>query len=411
MFAPDLADVNDACARSPGGATFLRQPEWRNGRRSGLKIHRGQPRASSNLASGITHPIEISEAIPDAAEVNPIRLAVIGCGAVAERYHLPALVAAPDIRIIAFVDPSLERAGALASRVAGARPLADHRGLRGQIDAVLLAAPNAFHHSIAVPLLEDGVHLLVEKPMARTAAECDAMLAAARAGGAVLAVGQDFRHFPVARYARAFFAANTLGRIRSVDLRQSAGGRWPYASAAALSREAGGGVLLDFGVHLLDLLLWWLGEMRVVGCRDDAVGGIETECVLELTLATGAPVHVELSRTRTLRDTVVIACERGTVELGVFEPAVVRLTPPGGSHALAGGVPDAQFERAPLRTVFGRQLADFVAAIRGEGTPTAGGEDGRRVVALVEQCYAARQPLRMPWDYPEAYAAMGKAAP
>ncbi|HEX6104578.1 MAG TPA: Gfo/Idh/MocA family oxidoreductase, partial [Gemmatimonadales bacterium] len=237
------------------------------------------------------------------------------------------------------------------------------------------------------------------------------MLAAAAAGGAVLAVGHDFRHFPVARFARDLFASATLGPVGRVDLRQSAGGRWPYASAAVLSPEAGGGVLLDFGVHLLDLLLWWLGDIEVVACRDDAVGGIETECALELRLAAGAPVAVELSRSRSLRDTVLVECERGSIEIGVFEPALVRLTPRGGATSLVGDVPDSGFSRAPLAAVFGRQLADFVAASRGEGEPTVTGEEGRRVVALAERCYAVRRPLRMPWDYPEAYAVVERSGP
>jgi predicted dehydrogenase len=343
--------------------------------------------------------------------VSPLRLAVVGCGAVAERYHLPALLASPDLRIVAFADPNLERARALATRAPGAAALGSHEELPGLVDAVLIAAPNAYHERIALPLLQAGVHVLVEKPMARTASECDRMRAAAESGGAVLAVGHDFRHFPVARFAKELFAGGTLGTVRRVALRQSAGGRWPYASAAVLSPDAGGGVLIDFGVHLLDLLLWWLGDMRALACRDDAGGGIETECEVELELAGGAPVHVVLSRTRALSDTVAVECDRGTVEIGVFEPAMIRVTPVGGTLPLVGTVPDAEFERAPLATVFGRQLADFVGAIRSQRAPAVTGADGRRVVALTESCYALRQPLRLPWDYPEAYAAVGRAGP
>lgn len=343
--------------------------------------------------------------------MSALRLGVVGCGAVAERYHLPALLASPDIRIVAFADPALERARGLAARVEGAVALPSHEALVGLADAVLIAAPNAVHESVAVPLLATGVHVLVEKPMARTAAECDRMRGAAAAGQAVLAVGHDFRHFPVARFAKELFASGILGPVRYVELRQSAGGRWPYASTAVLSPEAGGGVLLDFGVHLLDLLLWWLGDMRALACRDDALGGIETECELELELTAGAPVEVTLSRGRALADTVIVACDGGTVEIGVFEPTRVRVTPAGGSLPLVGAVPDAEFERAPLATVFRRQLEDFVGAIRNARPPAVTGEDGRRVVALAESCYALRQPLRLPWDYPEAYAAVGRAGP
>lgn len=328
-----------------------------------------------------------------------LRVGVVGCGAVTELYHLPALLDADDVVLTAFVDPDLARARRLAERAPGAEALTGGDDLAGRVDAVLLATPNALHARLGVPLLEAGVHVLVEKPMARTAAECDALLAAADAGGAVLAVGHDFRHFPVAQLAHGLLSAGALGAVRRVDVRQSAGGRWPYASPAALSPESGGGVLLDFGVHLLDLLLWWLGDLEAVAARDDARGGIETECELQLRLGNGAPVLVELSRSRDLRDTVVVECDAGTVEIGVFEPAVVRITPPGGP-ALEGAVPDAAFSAAPLRTVFGRQLAAFARAVRGEPSSVVTGSEGRRVVALAEECYRIRTLWRMPWDHP-----------
>jgi predicted dehydrogenase len=334
-----------------------------------------------------------------------LRFGVIGCGAVTERYHLPSLQASPDVELVGFADTAPARAAAIAARTGNGRTFTNHRELIGAVDAALVAVPNAWHEPIATELLRAGVHVLVEKPMARTTAECDRMLAAAAERGAVLAVGHDFRHFPVARFARDFFAAELLGRITRVDLRQSAGGRWPYASTAVLSPSAGGGVLLDFGVHLFDLLLWWLGDLEPISYRDDAEGGVESECEGELRLSSDAPVHVELSRSRLLRDTLVVEGERGTVEIGVFEPAMVRLTPRGGRD-LVGAAPDPRFERAPLRTVFDRQLADFVSAVRGGGPPLVSGSEARRAVALVEDCYARRAPLRFPWSWPEARAAV-----
>jgi predicted dehydrogenase len=328
----------------------------------------------------------------------------VGCGAVTERYHLPALLASRDVAVVACVDPAQERAQAVASRVGAPDAFSDHRDLAGKVDLAVVAVPNAYHAEVAVDLLQAGLHVLVEKPMARSVAECDQMLAAASASGAVLAVGHDFRHYPVARFARALFAGGLLGPVARVDVWQSAGGRWPAVSTAVLSPAAGGGVLIDFGVHILDLLRWWVGDMTVVSYRDDALGGVETECAAEFQLDTGAPVRLELSRTRTLRDTAVVTCERGTVELGVFDPALVRITLPDGGPALEGMIPDEVFARAPLREVFARQLADVVAAVRHRREPLVEGRDGRAVVALVEACYARRQPLRLPWDYPEAYA-------
>ena len=326
-----------------------------------------------------------------------LRVAVVGCGAVTERYHLPALLASPEINVAVLVDPDVNRARILGRQL-GAPPVAStHVRLPVPVDLALIATPNALHETIATDFLRAGVHVLVEKPMARTVEECDRMLAAADESGAILAVGHDFRQYPVARYAHELFQVNLLGPVRTVDVRQSTGMGWPALTPTVLTRQAGGGVLIDFGVHLLDLLLWWLGDLRVRAYRDDAMGGVETECECEMELAGGAPVRMELSRTRVLRDTVRVECERGVVELGVFDPAVVRLSAPG-MRPIDASVPDAEFDRAPMHTVFARQLADVVAAIREGREPLVPGWQGRRAIAIVEACYAVRRPLRYPWD-------------
>ena len=242
--------------------------------------------------------------------------------------------------------------------------------------------------AIAVPLLErrrpragreaDGAHRRRVRPHAR------------RGGGRPGRARRRARLPPLpGRPLRPAAVRRRHARRRSarVDVRQSAGGRWPYASPAALSREAGGGVLLDFGVHLLDLLLWWLGDLRpcsLSATTRRAASRPSASC--ELALDGGAPVHFELSRTRTLRDTVLVEGERGTLELGVFEPALVRLTPAGGGvSATAGAVPDAGVRARAARSPSSGVSSPTSSPRSGvRGTPTVSGAEGRRAVALAE---------------------------
>jgi predicted dehydrogenase len=330
----------------------------------------------------------------------PVRLAVVGCGAVAELYHLPAVAAVEDVDLTALADPDLDRARRLAETYGGA-PVATHLDVISLADAAIVATPNALHMPIAVELARAGLHVLVEKPLARTGDECLAIEQTVAECAVVGAVGHDFRRFPVAAFAHEWLADAPLGAVLSVDVRQSAGGRWPYASAYVYSQsQSGGGALIDFGVHILDLLLWWLGPLTVTAYADDAAGGVETECEATFQTQGGAPVQLSLTRLREMRDTVLVRCERGTVEIGIFEPAVFRVTTPGG-RVLEGDVVDPAFRRSPLATVFGRQLQDFVGAVRLGTTPLVPLEQGRRVVALVDDCYAARRHLRRPWDWPE----------
>jgi predicted dehydrogenase len=340
-----------------------------------------------------------------------LRIGIVGCGAVTELYHVPALLASPNVTIDSVVDPNMDRARAVAARAGSPSMLTSHRELPGRIDLAIVATPNAHHERVTVELLEAGVPVLVEKPMARTATECDRMLAAAARTDTLLAVGHDFRHFPVARFARDLFRSGLLGPIRRVHVQQGTGSRWPYASTDALSPEAGGGILLDFGVHLLDLLLWWLGDLRPVSCRHDAAGGIDTECELDLELVGGAPVHVDLSRTRALRDTTLVQAERGTIELSLFQPTLIRLSLSDAGPDLIGSPGDPEFDQSPMRTVFSRQLSDVVHALREHRQSLVDGAAGKRVVGLIEDCYTLTQSLRLPWDFPEVYSVIGRSGP
>ena len=140
-------------------------------------------------------PASRSSAALEATSVaDAIRTAVIGVGHLG-RHHARILANLDGARLEAVVDVNATRASEIA-QANGTRALTDHRDLLGQVEAVSIAAPTELHHEIALPFLEHGVGVLVEKPMARTLAEADALIAAARASGATLAVGQTERYNP-----------------------------------------------------------------------------------------------------------------------------------------------------------------------------------------------------------------------
>ena len=131
-----------------------------------------------------------------------------------------------------------------------------------------------------------------------------------------------------------------LGTIRSFDVREGMVFRWPVKSAAMFSPECGG-VLADIGTHVLDLLLWWFGDVAGFEYWDDAAGGVEADAVMHLEMASGVTGRVELSRTRDLRNSCVIRGERGTLEVGTKTDSTVTLTPAHG-QAIAVGPRDVR---------------------------------------------------------------------
>jgi predicted dehydrogenase len=337
---------------------------------------------------------------------NKVRLAVVGCGAVASIHHLPAIAASERAEAAVLVDADAARARSLAAKWGVPTVLTDYREAVGRVDAAVVALPNSLHAPVAVDLLSRGVHVLVEKPMALTVAECDAMIAAAEAGGARLAVGLEFRFFDSTRLVRDLLADGLLGELHGFELRQGVIPRWPFATDYFLKKEtAGGGVLTDFGVHVLDLLLVWLGDLEVTRYRDDALGGIESDCEIELRTGSGLTGLAEVSRTRNLRNTCVFTGERGTLEAGVWDPdPVIALRLHGHEVALAGQARRGKDGGLDFGSSFVRQIDDFTAAILEGREPRVSGLEGRRSMALVEECYARREPLELPWTAPPEIA-------
>jgi predicted dehydrogenase len=175
---------------------------------------------------------------------------------------------------------------------------------------------------------------------------------------------------------------------------------WPLTSDFFFRRaQAGGGVLIDTGVHTLDQLLWWLGDVSSLSYYDDNCGGVEADCELQLTLRSGAKGIVELSRTRNLRNTAIIRGERAELEVDLGRNAMtLRFTdsPVQVVGRGAGGAYPLTVEQTQI-DIIADEHADFLQAIRTGQPPAVSGAEGKRSIALIEACYRERQPLRLPW--------------
>ncbi len=327
---------------------------------------------------------------------KPVKFAIVGCGAVAGA-HVPVIAESDAAETVMTVDKSLERAQSMAEENGIPKAVADYRDIVGVADAAVLALPHSLHAPISCDLLRAGVHVLVEKPMALTTEECDAMIDAAREGNATLAVGQLRRFFYSSQFVKRAVDSGMLGEIESFDMREGSVYNWPMASDFTFRADAGGGVLADQGAHSLDTLLWWLGDYAKLECFDDAQGGVEADCEIHLTLESGATGIVELSRTRDLRGSVIIRGSLATIEVESKFDSDVRLCPAGQDILLAGRTLRDEAPGEDVMDVFRRQLADFVDAVRNGRDPLVSGVEGRRAVAAIEAAHACRQPLVLPW--------------
>lgn len=333
-------------------------------------------------------------------DIHHVKIAILGCGAVTQESHLPALKML-GVAPFLLVDKNLQRAHELAHSFGVPHVGDDYRAYIGDIDAAIVALPHYLHAPVSVDLLRQGIHVLVEKPMALTAAECTEMIHAAKHGNAVLAVGLVRRFFTATQWVKAALDAGLLGPIESFDFREGVVFNWPVASDFFFLKEtAGGGVLIDTGAHTLDLLLWWLGKVASFEYYDDSCSGVEADCELYLRLASGGQGVVELSRTRNLRNSAILRGQRGEIEISLHSNRLIAR--PKEILAYKNSVMSGyRLPKQSFQELFVLQIKDWLQAIKSGKIPLVPGVEAARSIAFINACYEKRQLLELPWVRPD----------
>jgi predicted dehydrogenase/nucleoside-diphosphate-sugar epimerase len=357
---------------------------------------------------------------------DPLRIALIGCGTIAQSMHLPVLAGHEHIRLAALVDRSTERAERLAKGYGVPRVLADASELSADaIDAAILATPAAHHAPCAIDLMRRGIHVLVEKPMALTSAEAERMVQVADQTGRRLAVGYFRRLYPSLRLMKSLLESRYLGAVQRFEA--EGGGRYTWAAAtlANMSRElAGGGVLIDYGSHILDAIFFLFDEpFDIVAYEDNSLGGVEADCVIDARLTHAArPIEgrIALARTRGLGNFVRVECERGYLTFDIGERFRVRAVPKNGATVDPfDGCPrrfsldarwDGQQEDEPWYDTFRRQIDDWLESIRHDREPRLSGRSALATTRLIDACYARPARMSEPWVSEGIERAAGSAA-
>jgi predicted dehydrogenase len=189
-----------------------------------------------------------------------IRMGMIGCGSMA-RSHISSLAPLQDrMQFTAFADIDLAKARATAEAAPGAVAAADYHDILDQVDALVIAVPHDLHYAIGVDCLKAGKHLLMEKPLALTEAECRDLIARDRSPDPVLMLGYVMRHNPLWTAFGDAIRNRTYGDIFHVSVwteqyTDTSRGAW-----LGQAKRLGGGQLFSHGCHYIDLLLHWMGE-------------------------------------------------------------------------------------------------------------------------------------------------------
>ncbi|HET7697869.1 MAG TPA: Gfo/Idh/MocA family oxidoreductase [Vicinamibacterales bacterium] len=319
------------------------------------------------------------------------RVAIVGCGLIGEK-RSRALAGA---QLTVCADVRRDRAEALARTVPGASATDDWRDAvaRADVDIVVAATVNDALAPVAIAALGAGKHVLIEKPAGRSVAEVDAVAAAASRAGRRVRVGFNHRYHPALRKARALVEADALGEMMFVRGRYGHGGRVGYDREwRADPAVAGGGELIDQGVHLIDLARWFLGDFpHVTGFAPTYFWDMPVDDNAFMLLRTAqdkaAFLHVSCTEWKNLFSLEIYG-KQGKLQIDGL----------GGSYGLERltfykmlpemGPPETSAWEFPRGDVsWALEFAEFLDDIRLDRTPAAGLADARAALAIVEEIY------------------------
>ena len=293
-----------------------------------------------------------------------LRAAVIGVGYLG-RFHAEKLASMPGVKLVAVADVNLARAQAVAA-AHGCAAHADHRALLGQVDAACVVVPTEMHHAVAADFLRAGAHVLVEKPIARTLAEADDLVALARAQRRLLQVGHLQRFNPAFRALE-----RSLGRPIFIETERLA----PFKE-----RGVDVDVVLDLMIHDLDLVLSMTkcDPLSVSACGASVLTDSIDLASARLEFPDGCVANLAASRASQGAVRKLRAFHAGGYLSADLQAGKLRLVKRGAAPGTVEQEEVSFDDRDELRA----EIEAFVQAIAGGGPARVSGDDGRRALAL-----------------------------
>ncbi|OAS15214.1 Gfo/Idh/MocA family protein [Paenibacillus oryzisoli] len=324
--------------------------------------------------------------------MSKIKVAVVGCGSISKHRHIPEYASNANVELVAFVDPIIERAEHYA-QLHGGKAYSNYTDMlkAEKVDAVSVCTPNYLHAEISIAAANAGAHVLVEKPMATTAAESEAMIEAAKKNGVFLMVGHNQRLMPPHVKAKEILETGKLGKVLtfrtsfghpgpegwSIDGRES----WFFRKEEAIM-----GAMGDLGVHKSDLIRWLLDDevaqvAAFVGTLHKEGTDVDDNATCLLRMKSGATGSLVASWTyyKGQDNSTVVWCENGVIKIDTDpnDQVIVELRNGTVERYKVGQV--ATNEKQTSSGV----ISEFVTSILDNKPPRISGEEGYQALKVI----------------------------
>lgn len=318
------------------------------------------------------------------------KIGVIGLGGVAQLVHLPNLVKMPNAEIVSFAEINKNRLHTISDKYNIQQRYTNYKDLleKSDVDAVIVATPTSTHKEIAIDCLKAGKNVLVEKPLARTHLEAKEIVDVAKKSKKILMVGMNLRYRPDTMLLRSLLNSNEIGEPFYIKCgwirKQSSSEKW-----FTKREESGGGVIIDLGIHLLDLSLWLLDypEIESVATKNfyHNTKSVEDTSISCIKCKNSAVINLEVSWSLPVAKDhffLDIFGAKGSISSNPFrlykkiENDYINLTP------TQADTPTVLFKKSYLN-----ELKSFIGAIKGLNPVFSPAEEAVHRMKIVEAMY------------------------
>lgn len=326
--------------------------------------------------------------------MEKIRVAVIGLGSVAQLVHLPNLVKIKNAEITAVAEINKNRLNSVADKYGIKKRFSDYIQLLNDddTDAVIITTPTHVHKEIAVACLEAGKDILVEKPLARNSKEVQEIIDCAKKNKRKLMVGMNLRYRPDSMLIRSLIDAGEIGDAFYIKCgwirKQSSSEKWFNKR-----EEAGGGVILDLGINLVDLALWLADSPRVISVSTQNYRhhsrNLEDTSVSFLRCENSVTISIEASWSMAeQKDTFFtnVYGTKGSIGLNPF-----RLVKTLADEQIDFGSTFAESPAESFKKSYLNELKSFIGAIKGLNPVFSSGEEALQLLKIAEAMYISAE--------------------
>ncbi len=326
--------------------------------------------------------------------MEKVKIGVIGLGGVAQLVHLPNLSKIPNADLTAVVEINKNRLKIISDKFNVKQTFSTHQDMleKSDIEAVIIATPTSTHSEIAIDCLNAGKDVLVEKPLARSYQEAKKIVDTAKKNKRKLMVGMNLRYRPDTMLLRSFINTNEIGEPFYVKCgwirKQSSSEKW-----FTKKEESGGGVIIDLGIHILDLALWLLNypQISTVSTQNffHNTKNVEDTSISCIKCNNSAIVNLEVSWSLPVEKDhffLDVYGTRGSLSSNPFklykrvENDYINLTPTQVDN------PTVLFKKSYLN-----ELKSFIGAIKDLNPVFSSGEEAVQRMKIIEAMYESAE--------------------